>query len=687
MCKLTRPTLIFGVLLAVCCTLGNLACAAQPSIVGTAYRADIPFPEFMHLWQEGWRLKDSDGNKLIYARPDMPLGGYAFVYYRNTGNDPVKVTDLTIEGVRLSEGLGVTHKPRSPEDRYGSSILLSKLPEDQIELLKSAGTPVWWKAEPGQVPAGGLAEIVLRLRRNPELEEVNIGIVTDRGVTEAVVPVSQPQPHFATISFTPDLDKVYLYATHSKGAGMKPTKIFLDGKDVTQISSIISDRSLDIAPIVISLSKPLKWMSYHNFKATYPDGSAAVAGIRAWGREIVYGMWGASLGRGKDEGVGRRYLTDWAQHSINVHMGMPSGGGTEFFRSDEGWEFCESIGIGRMTRWIVEGRQPDFFFLMDEPDAHDAATDEIPATQRLGCRGQHLVNWADVLRRNGPDTPILLNIDNTYKPENWYMYHQLPDIPCIDPYYPEQLDYVYRSEPGKLSAHTKPTYVYAVSAISQSSCQPKPLHAILCSTKYFDAQGYEGRFPTPEEKRMEVYYAIAAGAKGLSYWWFSPDKYCRGCGEDDPDARALWKEIGLLGAEVRTAGPVITRSCPAALPVKASPRLWVRSLLSGLDTVALIMVNDDVACDRVGTVVKPVEEAQVSVQVPSWISPSDVFEVTYEGIKDVSWKRDGSKVSIGLATVDVSRFILITSDLGLRTQLQTRYESKFAANVAKLLGK
>ena len=677
-----KCSLVLCVLLALCCTLTETP-AAPSAETGAAYFSDKPFPQFMYLWQEGWRLKDSEGNKLIYARPDMPLGGYAFVYYRNTGKEAVKITDLMIEGIKLSEGLGVTHKPRSLEERYGSSILLSKLPKDQIELLKSAGAPVWWKAEPQELAPGAIGEIVVRLRRDPQIEKLNIGIVTDEGVIEAVVQTSQQQPRFTTISFTPELDTVYLYASHPM-CGMKPTKIFLDGKDVTQISSVVSDDSLDTAPIVIKLSKPLDWMSYHNFKAMYPDGSAAVAGIRAWGREMVYGMWGASLGRGEDEEVGRRYLTDWAEHNINVHMGMPSGAGTDFFRSDEGWEFCESIGIDRMTRWIVEGRQPAFFFLMDEPDAHDAGTDEVRATERLGSLGQHLVTWADVLRRHGPDTPILLNIDNTYKPENWYMYHQLPDIPCIDPYYPEQLDYVYRTEPGKLSAHTKPTYVYAVSAISQSSGQPKPLHAILCSTKYFDAQGYEGRFPTPEEKRMEVYYAIAAGAKGLSYWWFSPDRYCRGCGEDDPDARALWKEIGLLGAEVRTAGPIITRSCPATLEMKATPRLWVRSLLSGLDTVAIIVVNDDVACDRAGTVFKPVEQAAVTVTLPSWIKARDVLEITYDGIKDVQWKDIGSQVSLDLGSVELTRFILITSDAELRNRLQALYETDYAHNVASL---
>ena len=663
--------------LSVACLL--IAVSASAGIIGAEYRADTPFPQFMHLWQEGWSFKDAEGNTLIHARPGMPLGGYAFVYYQNTGKVPIKVTVLTLQGIKLSEALGVTETPQDPDEKFGASVLLSKLPQEQIDLLKSAGTPVWWKAEPQEVPAGGFGEVVIRLRRDPTIEKLSVGMVTDKGLIPAAI-AAQPKPLFETISFNPELTTVYLYARHPKA--LKPAKVFLDGKAIT--TDIAWDKSLQIAPITIKLPKPLKWMSYHNFRVTYADGSCAMEGIRAWGRDMVYGMWGASLsGADSSEIAAKRYLTDWALHNINVHMGMSSGPGHDFYESEEGWKFCESIGIGRMTRWDSGTPKPVFFFLMDEPDAHDAATGELEPLDRLGSLGQYAVKWGEALRKHEPDTPLLLNIDNTYKPENWYVYHQLADIPCIDPYYPEQLDFVYRSRPDLLAVHSKPTYVYAVSAISQSSCRPKPLHAILCSTKYRDGKGYEGRYPTPEEKRMEVYYAIAAGAKGISYWWFSPDTFCRGCGSDDPEALALWREIGLLGAEVRTAGPVITRSCPIALPVTATPLLWVRTLASGQETVAVIVVNDDVACDRVGTVYKPVEKASVKVKLPSWLKPADAFEVTYSGMKDVSWTGQ-SEIALDLGKVEISRFILITSNPKLRSQLQAIYDSKFAANVAKL---
>jgi len=354
------------------------------------------------------------------------------------------------------------------------------------------------------------------------------------------------------------------------------------------------------------------------------------------------------------------------------------GSARSYFDSDAGWAYCESKGVGRMTHWPDKKHTETILFALDEPDASDANFPAVDPDKRLGGLGRWLVAWTEILRKSGPNSPILLNIDNTYKPENWYTYHQLTDIPCIDPYYTEQQDYVDFTDPYHFQAHTRPTYVQGAAAISQSSCQPKPLHVILLSCPY-EGPTHKGRLSTPEEKRMEAYYAIGSGAKGLSFWMFPT---CLDTGT--ADAKALWNEIGMMGAEVRTAGPVITSSCPVELPAKATRLLWVRSLLSGSDTLAVVTVNDNVACDRLGTVVRPAENAKVSVKLPSWMTPKDAFEVTPEGIRDVSWQAKGGNVDLSLGTVQISRFVVVTGNAGLRGQLQQRYQQLFAANVARL---
>ncbi|MGC8863360.1 MAG: hypothetical protein ACP5R5_11400, partial [Armatimonadota bacterium] len=576
-------------------------------------------------------------------------------------------------------GLGKTNDASG--DLFGHSIAVSKLPAAQIEKLKSAGEPIWWKAEPRSVAAGGVGQIVMRLRRRPSAGAINIAIVFDAVTLRTSVSTTTVNPRFDGILFNPELDTVYLYLRHP-GGGVKPDRVFMDGKNLTRLARIGADRDVAVVPIVIKLPRPLEQMTYHCFRVGYPDGTAATAGIRAWGNELVYGIWGS-------EGDARAAYKDWAAHNFNVHMGHGDKQTMEMSLAPQGSEFLKSLGFRNMATWFGNARNPIFYFLLDEPDAHDHDIDDLPVGDRLGLLGQSLVERAEVLRAKDPKTPILLNIDNTYKPENWYMYHQLADIPWIDPYYQSELDITYLKRPGRLSAFAKPTYVFAAAFISQSACRPKPLHVILCSTSYAapnGTTGYNGRFPTPEEKRLEAYYAIAAGAKGISYWWFTPSRDCNGMGADVPEARALYREVGLLGAELRTAGPLITTSCPVRLPIKTHRLLTARSLVRGLDAAAVILTNENVLSDRVGTHYQPVQEVKLALQPPSWLKPVDVFEVTCDGIKDVTWKLDGSQVAMELGRVDLTKFLVVTSDPALRGRLKSLYESKFAANAAALKG-
>jgi len=230
--------------------------------------------------------------------------------------------------------------------------------------------------------------------------------------------------------------------------------------------------------------------------------------------------------------------------------------------------------------------------------------------------------------------------------------------------------------------------VYAAARISAVSAAPKPLHVILCSTQYTDRRtGFNGRYPTPEEKRIEAYYALAAGAKGLSYWWFTPENECNGVGSGEPAANALWDEIGLIGAEVRTAGPLVTMGCPAAVPISTASVIVGRALLCGTDSMVVIAVNDEIMSDRTGTVVKPFPYTTVTAAAPSWMTVRDVFQVTESGVSDVEWKLDGQSVVMVPKEFREGRLMVVTASAELRGRLAAGYEKKFAANAAALLAR
>ncbi len=678
-----------GLLLMVSwlCSLTTGVATAEPGPVGGEYRADIPFPEYMPMWREGWAWFDDEGERVRYAHPDMPLGGHLYASFRNATGQPLSVKDVLLEGVSLAQGVAPETKPKgTPDDKYPSSLKFSKLPAEQVARLAAAGEPVWWKVEPLEIPPGGFGQVTVRLRRDPRVEKLTVQIP---GLPDAdgrvVINPAQPAPWFFSVNFAASFDEIHAYLRHPGGQGVAPQRILLDNRDVTARCRMAADPAVDTVAVVIKPPQPLKEGTWYLLQADYADGLVARVNLGAWQPGLVYGMWGYSR-RANEEENRKFYLEDMRVHHINTLLYSIPGEVRKFLRSEEGREYSRRTGIRAMTNWVGDAADPPFMFLTDEPDAGDFRSQMLDPDKRIGSLGQHLIERANMFRREQPETPVLLNIDNTFKPENWYTYAQLADLPCADPYYQEALQSVYKVDPTNLGPYLKPTYVLGVGEIYHSAGAPKPMHLILHTCRFdFKPEDFPFRGPTVAEKRIEVYYALAAGAKALSYWWYTPYGEYYGVGGDSPEMKALWKEIGLLGAEVRTAEPVILYSSPAKVKVRGPRMLWVRTLVSGTETLVIIAANDNIASDRLGTVVKPVEKANLKVEVPSWLRPADVFEIDYRGTQKVDWKAADAELTLDLGQVELTRMILVTSDAGLRERLQNRYEEHFAANVATLL--
>ena len=157
-----------------------------------------------------------------------------------------------------------------------------------------------------------------------------------------------------------------------------------------------------------------------------------------------------------------------------------------------------------------------------------------------------------------------------------------------------------------------------MSEIARWACEPKPLHVILNSVS-FREDDRAFRYGTPEEKRIEFYYALSAGARGISYWWFTPYGECRGCGSKEPAARLMMQEMARLNAEARSLEPLLAQSCPGAIsgtkldPFTKTLPYWLmaRTLFVGNHTAIIILINRDHASDRIGTIYEPIPKATI----------------------------------------------------------------------------
>jgi hypothetical protein len=118
--------------------------------------------------------------------------------------------------------------------------------------------------------------------------------------------------------------------------------------------------------------------------------------------------------------------------------------------------------------------------------------------------------------------------------------------------------------------------------------------------------------------------------------------------------------------------------------MKASPDLWVRTLLAGPDAIIALIVNDTSRGNKTGTTIRTVSPATVELHLPTWFQCNSVFEIDSAGTKDMKSAQADGRVTVDLGQVRMTRLVVLARDGRLREQLQTLYNDRFAETVRKL---
>lgn len=645
-----------------------IAAGAAVEILDAQYRPDRVPQGFEIFWKDGYRWGDNYG---VYT----PSGAIA-VYIRNTGGGSVTINDMLINGGSLANGFYCSTAEYKCALACGTSTNTT---------LYNAGEPVWWRAGPRAIGSGETSEIFVRMRRRVATT-LSLSVQTSAGnVATSVVVDSITRPRIAGCAMSPDMSTVYLYLRHPQ-KGKLPTQILVDGVDKTADCAMVGDSAYDLVAVKCALTTAFVKGSFHCFQAIHDDGSKAVDGLRVFHDDFRYGRWGGPPS--SDENDALFHIRDMGVHSMNLQI-IGWGGlnnSAAGFRDIMDEYDIRQVGNGG------PGIRSCGIFLCDEPDAGEDLNANIPkyCPAKVGGLSNSLASKSEDQKTDFADSPTFINLNGSFKPTNYYIYGHVADTVGADPYYQTRIVDSYWTRPNTIPLYSKATYIYAVASMCQAASEPSPQHITLNSCrKHVKDQGVF-RWGTPEEKRIEVYYSLAAGVKLISYWWFSSvgvntTGFCGIADANEPGSAALWREMGLLGAELGTASPVLVNSSPATVDVTKPGKLWVRSLLSNVDTLVLLCVNDDYANDDTGTMIRSIKNADVGVKLPSWISsPTDVFEVDWKGVRDVPYEVAGSQISVHLGRVEVTRMVIITKDSTLKSTLHARYAGTYAPRVAEI---
>ena len=642
---------------------------AAVTIIGTQYNEDRLFPEF----------------NCYYSHRNYPVcptafraGATAYVYVKNTGSSSVTISDATLAGYSLQTVIKMSTASWNPDEQNSIFFYWDDPPQEIID----AGEPVWWKADPPTVPAGGVAQVAIRLRQVPT-NHIRFGVVTSAGTLNTNLTVDAAAPRITSIGYSEDLRKVYIHWRREGGAA--PVAVWLNGSNVTALTTTVGDPSLNFAVSMISLGSPLPYFSYNVYQGVYADGKTATAGQRAWTNKFIYCTW--STFQETADYTATNWVEDAAARGFNnIEMNLGMLGGYMGTSAGRNHMLSKGYGYTILDKTKLNPMDPDLWFINDEPDAEEnnQGNTHCGTGLRLPCDSwryagtlvmKEAVRFTAELRALRPNVPITVNLDGGLQPQSFYTWGPAVDVLESDNYYEPRLADAWYNAPQRLPLHNKPKLSYAIARTGTEGAAPHPFRHILYACKQTDPVW---PYPFPQSKRMEAYYSLAGGSKGLGYWWFNSPRGLYNAAQ----APALWREMGLIGNEVRTARQLIVRSTPVDLPLYPSTNVWARAVASGIDTLILYVVNDNYANDITGCKVTNVPNATVTLTLPLWMQTNlTAFEITAAGTRDVSTLQTGSQLQVNLGTLELTRMIILTTDPSLRTLTQQTYDLHVRPNV------
>ena len=482
-------------------------------------------------WAEGWREAEQ-----FYPKYFKPSGSIHLIL-RNVSE--------TTGNLRLSH--------------YDSSPL-----EEVIMTPLQSGQIIWNTVQPESVVPGEWVECIIRLRSIP-LHPVTLTFDTGNDPFKITVDFEASPYRFESVSFSPNIDRIFLYIRDLRGNEVPAGKFFLNDKEIPEAQWAVGPKFSGVSLVEVPLESPLEYGHYQLLEVRMPDGEILAQPIRAWDNHFCIGLFGPA----KPDDV-----KDARQHGFDTYFTWAGNETLDEFGMNY---IAQNFDSGKTRTKKTSGML--MYYNIDEPDAHDwKPGKELPYMDRLGVNAEmKVIPQIKALRAARPTVPDLLLVNNTYKPLNWYVYGQIPDVYSTDPYVPFSGDQLERV-PSSLT-------------VARDACAPAPLVAVLWGT-HIEGAKFSKRMASPKEERMMVFYALGCGVKGIGYFADIGAKTNEGQFHALSDNEALWEEVGAINRDVRALAPFLSRGC--LLPVSSSnDRVWVRTLMCGRDRLLVIAVNKD----------------------------------------------------------------------------------------------
>lgn len=509
---------------------------------------------------------------------------------------------------------------------------------------------IWWRTFPNPVPARGYAEISVRLRY-PYKTTAELTVKAGAGALSVKVPHQPPPFRIETIGWTEKGRRLTIVAAQQPSGsehappGARITQVWVDGKDVTGLSRILAPEFFQgVCPILVTLLTELKTGSFHTYKVVAADGTAAACTLRTLDDFMRLGMYGAEdlsgierLGLNETSHFhtrNRTHLDEYRRHGLR----------SAFHIADNGPPPRDVIGHSAVYGYLLH----------DEPDVWDASATQWPEPYRIGFRAPDILRFMDICVDADPVKPVMMTLDLTYKPANYYVYAQIPDIVTPDCYpltHAQPLNWV-RDTTEACRRAAGPRRVEMITQANWEDRSP--------SMKY-------RRPPFPREMEIQYLYALGSGSRGFScYEWYD--------WADHHGARnypKVMEAVGKISRRFHLVAPLILQAQPTRIARCDNEQVWLRTLVCG-ENVLLVLVNDDYESLPDAFNFKALKNVVVQMPRPPWLKTVQAWRVGDGDFGKMDARETREGIEIELPLLETGAVILVTGDGQLPVRLQTR---------------
>ncbi|HCA47629.1 MAG TPA: hypothetical protein DEP45_09835, partial [Armatimonadetes bacterium] len=466
---------------------------------------------------------------------------------------------------------------------------------------------------------------------------------------ETTVAVEAPTSVLEYVGIEPNLRVLHLYARAKPGVAADLGRVEVDGRPVgAEVQPVYSGLSY----ARVTLPQAWREASYHAVAVGNDDGLSATL-IRALPTPAPLGI----MGNTGDE-VLQQYRNKLFEASLAftpapmdtydrlARFGMVGSYIYRRYLNPEAETLKEPVyydqldyGEDRSLEAIKEHPALWAWFLEDEPDGRYHAT-ELPR----GSISRDVERANQFCRVFAPETPVYLQIDHGGYPRNLYTFGQIPDYLCTHAYALGTQNVVSASQ--EHVAHTR------------NATRPRPFYYL--NTGYCVREGT--RVYDPREMQLEVYAALAEGAKSLQWY---PAHGERGL-LNHPE---MWDAVGAMNGVLHQVLPLLAIGTPVAAPSTDGGDILASVILCGDRAMALVLVNRKFTADAERFVLNPAH-TKVRVRLPSFMRAAGILEPRFpEATVPVDADTAGSVVEFE-TDVEAGKVIVIYADESVPEQMR-----------------